>query len=163
MGSAKASNPESRGAIRIIAVACLIFGSAWLAVAAPFFLRQLDVKRHWPQSNAKLRRVAVVEESSSGEKLFKTHFEFSVEAPGGARGAVVDGYRISSDRSKVEAEAARFLPGASYSVRCNPRDSAEIRLDVDRPLRHFFIPITFAGIASIFFVIAGSLVFFSRA
>lgn len=158
----KSRNKESRGAIRVIAVACVIFGAAWLAIAAPFFLRQLDVERHWPEAHAVLRSVTIVEDPTSGEKLYKTHFEFNVETAAGTKAAVVDGYRISSNRGKVEAEAARFKPGISYAVRSNPQNSAEIRLDVDHPFRHFFLPITFAGIASIFFVIAGALVFISR-
>jgi hypothetical protein len=156
------SNQERRGATRIIATACLIFGMAWLAIGAPFFLRQLDVQRHWPGFNATLRSASVIEDSTPGGKLYKTHFEFNVESPSGPRPAVVEGYRISSDRSKVEAEAERFRPGARYSVRANPHDPAEIRLDVDHPFRHFFLPILFGSIAAIFFVVSAALIFFSR-
>jgi hypothetical protein len=155
------SSPERRGSTRIIAVACLIFGMGWLAIGLPFYLRQMDVQRNWPRANAKLLSTSVLEESSPGGKLYKTHFEFDVDTPASPHIAVVEGYRISSDRSKVQAEIARWTPGGSYPVRINPRDPAEIRLDVDRPLRHFFLPIVFAGIATLFFIISAAILFFS--
>jgi hypothetical protein len=153
---------ESRGILRVIAAACAIFGVAWLAIAAPFFMRQLDVQRHWPEANALLRSVSVLQDSSGGGNLYKSHFEFDVDTPAGPRSAVIDGYRISSDSGKVQAEAARFQPGVRYSVRRNPNDPTEIRLDVDRPFRHFFLPLTFACIAVLFFGVSGALVLFSR-
>jgi hypothetical protein len=155
-------NSEAHGATRIIAIACIVFGMAWLAIAAPFFLRQLDVQRHWRQANATLRSSSVVDDSAPGRKLYKTRFEFDVESSSGWRAAVVDGYRISSDRKKVEAEAARWIPGAQLVVRGNPQDSSEIRLDVDKPFRHFFIPIVFGSIATVFFALSGTFIFFSR-
>jgi hypothetical protein len=157
------SNPESRGATRVIAIACLIFGTAWLAIGAPFFFRQLEVQRHWPRVNATLLSASVIEDDpAAGGKLYKTRFEFTLESSSGPRPAIVDGYRISSDRSKVEAEAARFHPGAQYSVRGNPHDLNEIRLDVDNPFRHFFLPLLFGSIATVFFLISASIFFFSR-
>lgn len=156
------SNPESRGATKVIAIACLIFGAGWLAISAPFFFRQLEVQRHWPRVNATLRSASVIEDPAAGGKLYKTRFEFSVDSSSGSRSSIVDGYRISSDRSKVEAEAARFRPGTQYSVRGNPRDLSEIRLDVDDPFRHFFLPMLFGSIAAVFFLVSASLFFFSR-
>jgi hypothetical protein len=156
------SNTESRRAAKVIAIACLIFGLAWLAIGAPFFLRQLEVQRYWPRANATLRSAAVMEDSSGGGKLYKTRFEFNVESSSGPRLAVVEGYRISSDRNKVEAEAARFHPGAKYAVRGNPHDPSEIRLDVDKAFRHFFLPMIFGSIALLFFAISTVVILFSR-
>jgi hypothetical protein len=156
------SKHESHGSIKIIAIACLIFGMAWLAIGLPFFLRQLDVQRHWPRASATLRSASVIENATPNGALYKTHFEFNVDSPTGPHSAVVDGYRISSDRSKVEAEAANCIVGSQYAVRINPQDPSEIRLDVDRPLRHYFIPLIFGSIAVVFFAISGALLFFSR-
>jgi hypothetical protein len=156
------SSPERRGSIKIIAAGCLIFGLAWLTIGLPFFLRQTDVQRHWARANAKLLSASVTEDVTPGGKLYKTHFEFDLETLSSSRLAVVDSYRISPDRDKVEAEVTRWVPGVIYSVRSNPNNPAEIRLDVDRPFRHFFLPILFGGIAAVFFAISAALIFFSR-
>ena len=75
------STQERRGSIMVIAVACLIFGMAWLTIGLPFFLRQTNVQRHWARANARLLSASVIEDVTPGGKLYRRTLNLNWKRP----------------------------------------------------------------------------------
>ncbi len=67
---------EKRGVLRLIAAANFIFAALFLVFSLPFFWRQVDVLRHWPETSAQVLRSEVVASAVSGhENLYRAKLE----------------------------------------------------------------------------------------
>jgi len=58
-------NSEKRGTLRVIAAANFIFCGLFVLFSLPYFWRQVQVLRNWPEVDAQVLRSEVVSEPSA--------------------------------------------------------------------------------------------------
>ncbi len=150
---------DSRTALRVIAVANLIFCAVGLVFALPVFWQEYRILRDWPGTQATVVRSQVVPlETKSGQKLYALYVEFAYRVKGrGYLGAISSPHQSTSfERKKKQAD--RFVPGTEQWIRYNPENPADIRAQVGYNVHYFAVPVFISGVAGLFGVLA--LIFF---
>jgi hypothetical protein len=141
-----------------VGAACLLFGIASIALGIPFFLTEYRVVRDWPKTQGHVHKSEVVEMTSEGARVYATRFEISFVTGRQLQLVTVNAYRQGADPASVKSAAARFPEGSFVTIRYNPTNPADIRLDTDHPRRFFQIPIAL-GITGVIFIISSAIVF----
>ncbi len=141
---------EKRGTLRLIAAANFIFCVLFVAFSLPFFWRQVQVLRHWPETDAQVLRSEVVTESSTGyEQLYRAKLQVLF---------TVGGNPVTSDLTSFEStnyEATRqrtqqFPVGSHHTVRYDPANPAQARIGAGWSRTYFALPIIVMSMAAVF-------------
>ena len=141
---------EKRGTLRLIAAANLIFCVLFVAFSLPFFWRQVQVLRNWPETDAQVLRSEVVTESSAGhEQLYRAKLQVLF---------TVGGNPVTSDLTSFEStnyEATRqrtqqFPVGSHHTVRYDPANPAQARIGAGWSRTYFALPIIVMSMAAVF-------------
>jgi hypothetical protein len=150
---------DSRTALRVIAVANLIFCAVGLFFAIPIYWQEYRILRDWPGTQAGVVQSEVVPlETKSGQKLYALFVEFSYQVNGrNFLGHITTPHQSTSFERKKK-QAARFVPGTQQWIRYNPDNPADIRAEVGYNVHYFAVPIFITGVAALFGVLA--LIFF---
>lgn len=151
-------NENSKSMWSAVAIACLLFGVASIALGIPFFLKQHEILATWPKAKAYVHKSEVVEVTTGGDRLYATRFEMSFITGDQIQLVTVNAYRRGADRKVVQAAADRFPAGSWALVRYNPQNPSDVRLDTDHLRRFFQIPIAL-GITGLIFIITSGIVF----
>ena len=144
---------EKHGTLRIIAAANFIFAAIFFVFSLPFFWRQVQVLRYWPEVEAQVLRSEVVAQPSGHENLYRAKLQVLY---------TVSGQPITADLTSFEStnyEATRqrteqFQVGSYHQVRYDPANPAQARLGAGWNRIFFALPLLVLGIAMVF-VLAG--------
>jgi len=151
--------PVLRTALRVVAVACLVFFLIGLLFAVPPFLEQWKVLRTWPAADAQVVHSQVVPlRTDSGQMLYDTRLVLSYQVDGRPYVSSVGSLHQSTSYERKKKQADRFPPGTLTEVRYNPRDPRDIRIQAGYNVHFFAIPVFISGFAVIFGLMA--LLFF---
>lgn len=148
--------PEKRGTLRVIASANLIFCALFVLFSLPFFWRQLQVLRTWPESDAQVLQSEVVADPSAGHEVL---YRAKLQVLYTVAGKPVTPEMTSFESSNYEATLRRvqeFPVGSHHRVRYDPANPAQARLGSGWSLRYFALPLVVLSMAA-FFALVGSI------
>ena len=149
-------NSEKRGTLRLIAAANFIFCSLFVVFSLPFFWRQVQVLRNWPEADAQVLRSEVVTESSTGHaQLYRAKLQVLY---------TVSGDPVTSDLTSFEStnyeatlqRTQQFPVGSHHAVRYDPANPAQARIGAGWNRTYFALPIIVLLMA-VLFAFAGAV------
>lgn len=153
---------EKRGTLRVIAAANLIFASLFLIFSLPFFWRQVQVLRNWPETDAQVLRSEVVAQPASHDNVYRAKLQVLY---------TVAGRPITSELTSFEStnyEAARerteqFAVGSHHVVRYNPANPAEARIGAGWNRTFFALPLIALAMVAFFACVGAVLLAIAKA
>ncbi len=150
---------DSRTALRVIAVANLIFCAVGIVFALPIYWEEYRILRNWPGTPARVMRSQVVPlETKSGQKLYALYVEFAYQVNGRNYLGAVSSPHQSTSFQRKKKQADRFVPGTEQWIRYNPQNPTDIRAQVGFNVHYFAVPVFISGVAALFGALA--LIFF---
>jgi hypothetical protein len=141
---------EKRGTLRLIAAANFIFCGLFVVFSLPFFWRQVQVLRNWPEADSQVLRSEVVTESSTGhEQLYRAKLQVLF---------TVGGNPVTSDLTSFEStnyeatlqRTKQFPVGSHHAVRYDPANPAQARIGAGWNRTYLALPIIVLSMAALF-------------
>jgi hypothetical protein len=141
---------EKRGTLRLVAAANFIFCGLFVVFSLPFFWRQVQVLRNWPEADAQVLRSEVVTESSTGhDQLYRAKLQVLF---------TVGGNPVTSDLTSFEStnyeatlrRTEQFPAGSHRAVRYDPANPAQARIGAGWNRTYFALPIIVLSMAALF-------------
>lgn len=154
---------EKRSTIQLIAVALLILAGLSALLSLPFFWRQIQVLRRWPQARAQVLSSEVISEAlPSHEQLYsgKVRLLYTV----GGKPITAELVSFQSDNYQAtQQHVAEFPVGSYHPIRYDPQNPTQARIGTAWSARFFAVPIIMAAMAAGFGMLAlGCLLAASR-
>jgi hypothetical protein len=147
---------EKRGTLRLIAAANFIFATLFLLFSLPFFWRQVQVLRQWPETDGQVLRSEVVTAPPSGhENLYRAELQVLYTVAG----QPVTSELTSFESTNYEATLQRtqqFPVGSRHRVRYDPANPAEARMGAGWNATFFALPLIVLAMA-VFFALVGAV------
>jgi len=154
---------EKRGTLRVIAAANFIFCGLFLIFSLPFFWRQLQVLRTWPETDAQVLRSEVVTDPASGrENLYRAKLEVLYTI----RGQPITSELTSFESTNYEATKKRteqFLVGSHHVIRYDPANPGQARIGAGWNRTYFALPLIVLAMAAFFAFIGAVLLAIAKA
>jgi len=151
---------EKHGTLRVIAAANFIFAALFMIFSLPFFWRQWQVLRNWPETDAQVLRSEVVAQPSGHETLYRAKLQVLYTVGG----QPVTSDLTSFESSNYEATIRRteeFPVGSHHVVRYDPANPAQARIGAGWNRTYFALPlivlamaVCFAFVGAVFLAIA---------
>jgi Protein of unknown function (DUF3592) len=141
---------EKRGTLRVIAAANLIFATLFLIFSLPFFWRQVEVLRNWPETDAQVLRSEVVTEPSTGHEML---YRAKLQVLYTVNGSPITSDLTSFDSTNYEATLRRteqFPVGSHHQVRYDPASPAQARIGAGWNRTYFALPLIVVAMATVF-------------
>ena len=146
---------EKHGTLRVIAAANFIFATLFLIFSLPFFWRQWQVLRNWPETDAQVLRSEVVAQPTGHENLYRAKLQVLY---------TVGSQPITSDLTSYESnnyDAAlrrtqQFPVGSHHPVRYDPANPPQARIGAGWNRTFFALPLMVAAMA-VFFTFVGAV------
>jgi hypothetical protein len=140
---------EKRGTLRLIAAANFIFAGLFVIFSFPFFWRQVQVVRNWPEADAQVLRSEVVSESTGHEQLYRAKLQVRF---------TVGGNPVTSDLTSFEStnyeatlqRTQQFPVGSHRAVRYDPANPAQARIGAGWNRAYFALPLIVLTMAAVF-------------
>jgi hypothetical protein len=153
---------EKHGTLRIIAAANFIFAALFVIFSLPFFWRQVQVLRTWPETDAQVLRSEVAAEPSGHENLYRAKLQVLY---------TVDGQPVTSDLTSFEStnyEATlkiteQFAIGSHHDVRYDPANPAQARVGAGWNRTYFALPLIVLAMAAFFACVGAVLLAIAKA
>lgn len=145
---------ERRGTLQLIGVANLIFCVLLLVFSVPFFWRQEQVLRAWPESDAQvLRSEVVVDRLSQHEQLYSSKLKVLYSVDGKP---IVADLTSFQDRNyeKTLRRQQEFAVGSHHPVRYDPRNPSQARIGAGWNRGFFALPLVISGVGGFFGFVA---------
>ena len=155
---------EKRGTLRVIAAANFIFCGLFVVFSLPYFWRQAQVLRNWPEVEAQVLRSEVVTEPSAGhEMVYRAKLQVLY---------TVSGNPITTDLTSFEStnyeatlrRVEQFPVGSHHAVRYDLASPAQARIGVGWNRTYFALPlivltmaIVFAFVGAVFLAVADAV------
>jgi hypothetical protein len=154
---------EKRGTLRVVAAANFIFAALFVIFSLPFFWRQVQVLRSWPETDAQVLRSEVVTERSEGhEMLYRARLRMLY---------TVGGNPVTTDLTSFESanyeatlrRTEQFPVGSHHAVRFDPANPAQARVGAGWNRTYFALPLIVVIMAVIFAFIGSALLAVAKA
>jgi hypothetical protein len=153
---------EKRGTLRMIAAANFIFAAIFLVFSLPFFWRQVQVLRHWPETDAQVLQSEVVAQSEGHENVYRAKLKLLY---------TVNNQPITSDLTSFESRnyeatlqrVAQFPVGSHHRVRYDAADPSQARMGAGWNTTFFALPLIVFGMAMVFVLIGAVLLAVAKA
>jgi hypothetical protein len=151
---------ETAAAMKVIAMGCTIIFLVFLGLSVPFYLRQREVLKTWPRTEAKVL-AANVSTAPGKRSTYTARFLVQYRLGDSVLSTTVDSGYGDRLRSHAQAMVDRFPAGSSVTVAYNPLDATQVRLNPGYN-RYFFaaplfiteVGLVFAGIAAVLYLVA---------
>jgi hypothetical protein len=149
--------------LRLIASANFIFAALFVVFSAPFFWRQIQVLRHWPEADAQILRSEVVAGPSEGHNnVYRAKLQVLY---------TVNSQPITADLTSFEStnyeatlhRTEEFVVGSNYAVRYNPANPSQARLGAGWSRTFFALPLIVLAMAALFTFIGSVLLAIAKA
>ena len=141
---------ERRGTLRVIAAANFIFCGLFLVFSLPFFWRQLQVLRNWPETDAQVLRNEVVSQPSSGhENVYRAKLQVLYTVAGQPVTSELTSFE-SSNYEATQKRTEEFPVGSHHLVRYNPANPVQARIGAGWNRAYFALPLIVLAMAALF-------------
>ena len=147
---------EKGGTLRLIAAANFIFCGLFLLFSLPFFWRQLQVLRNWPETDAQVLRSEVVSlPSSSHENVYRVKLQVHYTVAGQPITSELTSFE-STNFEATQKRTEEFPVGSHHLVRYNPANPAQARIGAGWNRTYFALPLVVLAMA-VFFALVGAV------
>ncbi len=154
---------EKRGTLRVIAAANFIFCGLFVLFSLPFFWRQWQVLRNWPEVEAQVLRSDVVTEPSAGHDMV---YRAKLQLLYTVNGNPITSELTSFESSNYEATLRRtkqFPVGSHYNVRYNPSNPQQARVGAGWNRTYFALPLIVLSMAAVFALVGAVFLAIAKA
>ena len=153
---------QKRGTLRVIAAANFIFAAIFVVFSVPFFWRQIDVLRSWPQTEAQVLRSEVVAQASGHENVYRAKLQMLYTVNSQPITADLTSFE-SSNYEATQQRVAQFPVGSHQALRYDPANPAQARLGAGWNTTFFALPLIVFGMATVFLLIGSVLLAIAKA
>jgi hypothetical protein len=148
---------NKRGTLQFIGVATLILCAMFVMVSVPFFLRQSQVLRSWPVTEAQILRSDVVTEAAPAhDQLYAAKLQILYTVDGKPVTADLTSYE-SSNYQATQDRAAEFPVGSYHTVRYDPQNPSQARIGAGWTARFFALPLIVFSMGAFLGAVAAAL------
>lgn len=141
---------EKHGTLQLIAVANFIFAAIFLVISLPFFWRQAQVVRHWPETEAQVLRSEVVTGAPSGhDNLYRAKLQVLYTVAGQPVTAELTSFESTNYEATLR-RTEQFPVGSHHAVRYDPANPSQARLGAGWNRTFFALPLIVAAMAAFF-------------
>ncbi len=153
---------DKRSTLQFIGVATLILCAMFVILSLPFFLRQSQVLRNWPVTDAQILRSDVVTQPTAAhDQLYAAKLQILYTVDGKPVTADLTSFE-SSNYEATQARAAEFPVGSHHPVRYDPQNPSQARIGADWTARFFAVPLIIFGMGAFFGIVAAALLMAGR-
>jgi Protein of unknown function (DUF3592) len=154
---------QKSGTLRVIAAANFIFCALFVVFGLPFFWRQVDVLRHWPETDAQvLRSEVVTQPSSSHENLYRAKLQVLYTVAGQPVTSDLTSFESTNYEATVE-RTVQFPVGSHHMVRYDPSNPVHARIGAGWNRTYFALPLVVLAMATLFGFIGAVLLAIAKA
>jgi hypothetical protein len=154
---------EKSGTLRVIAAANFIFATLFLIFSLPFFWRQVQVLRTWPEADAQVLRSEVVTSPSAGHDMV---YRAKLQVLYTVNGSPITSDLTSFESTNYEATLRRveqFPVGSHHTVRYDPANPAQARIGAGWNRTYFALPLMVLTMALVFAFVGAVLLAIAQA
>jgi Protein of unknown function (DUF3592) len=153
---------DKHGLLVFLGVATLILCILSVILSLPFFWRQYDVLRSWPETQAQvLGSEVVTQPSSPHEQLYAAKLQVLYTVDDRPVSAELISFQ-SQNYEQTATQVAQFPVGSRHPIRYDPHQPAQARIGAGWNLRFFAVPLVMLAMGAIFGGIAGVLLIWAR-
>ena len=154
---------EKRGTLRVIAAANFIFAALFVIFSLPFFWRQVQVLRSWPETEAQVLRSEVVTERSEGhEMLYRAKLQMLYTVGGNPVTTDLTSFESANYEATLQ-RSEQFPVGSHHAVRYDPANPAQARVGAGWNRTYFALPLIVLTMAVVFAFIGSALLAVAKA
>ena len=146
---------EKRGALRLIGAAFFIFAILFLIMGLPFFWRQWQVLRNWPETDAQVIRSEVVAQASGHDNYYRAKLGMLYTVAGQPVIAELTSFESTNYEATLK-QVSEYPVGSHHMIRYNPAEASQARVGAGWNRRFFALPLIVAAMA-VFFMFVGSV------
>ncbi len=141
---------EKHGTLRLIAAANFIFAAVFFIISLPFFWRQAQVVRNWPETDAQVLRSEVVTGPQSGhDNLYRAKLQVLYTVAGQPITSELTSFESTNYEATVQ-RTQQFPVGSHHLVRYDPASPSQARIGAGWNRTFFALPLMVAAMASLF-------------
>jgi hypothetical protein len=143
-----------RGALRLIAAANFIFALLFVIIGLPFFWRQWQVLRNWPQTDAQVIRSEVVAHTLGHDNFYRAKLQMVYTVAGQPIVAELTSFESKNYEATVQ-RSEQYPVGSHHPIRYDPANPFQARVGAGWNRTFFALPLI-VGIAAMFFFFVGA-------
>jgi hypothetical protein len=148
---------DKRGTLQFLGVTNLILCALFTIFSLPFFLRQSQVLRSWPETDAQILRSDVITQPAPAhDQLYAAKLQILYTVDGTPVTAELTSFE-SSNYQATQARAVEFPVGSHHPVRYDPRNPSQARIGADWTARFFAVPLIVLAMGAFFGLVAAML------
>jgi hypothetical protein len=140
---------ERRGTLRVIAAANFIFCGLFVVFSLPFFWRQIQVLRNWPETDAQVLRSEVVAKPSGQENVYRAKLQVLYTVGGQPVTSELTSYESTNYEATLR-RTEQFPVGSHHAVRYDPASPGQARVGAGWNRTYFALPLIVLGMAVLF-------------
>lgn len=145
--------PETTAGMKVVAMGCVIIFLVFTALSTPFYLRQRDVLKNWPRTDAKVLAADVMD--VPGKRwTYTARFLVQYRLNDSIVSTTVNSGYGDRFRSRAQAWIDRFPIGTTVSIAYNPLNPTQVRLDPGYNRYFFAAPLFITEVGLLFAFIA---------
>jgi hypothetical protein len=153
---------EKRGTLRVIASANFIFAAFFVVFSAPFYWRQVNVLRHWTETDAQVLQSEVVAQAEGHENVYRAKLQVLYTANGQPITSDLTSFE-STNYEATQQRVAQFPVGSHHALRYDPAHPSQARLGAGWNTTFFALPLIVMGMAMVFLLIGAVLLSVAKA
>jgi hypothetical protein len=146
---------EKRGALRLIAAANFIFATLFVIIGFPFFWRQWQVLRNWPETDAQVIRSEVVAQALGHDNIYRAKLQMVYTVGGQPIVAELTSYESRNYEATLQ-RTEQFPVGSHHPIRYDPSNPSQARVGAGWNKTFFALPII-VGVTALFFFFVGAV------
>jgi len=141
---------QRRGTLGMIAVANFIFAAIFFVFSLPFFWRQIQVVRNWPETDAQVLRSEVVAGTPEGhENVYRAKLAVLYTVVGKPVIAELTSFESRNYEAALQ-RTQQFPVGSHHSIRYDPANPSQARLGAGWNRTFFALPLIVLAMAALF-------------
>jgi len=146
---------EKRGALRLIAGANFIFALLFVIIGLPFFWRQWQVLRTWPETDGQVIRSEVVGQALDHDNSYRAKLQMVYTVAGQPFFADLTSYESKNYEATLQ-RMEQFPVGSHHPIRYDPSNPSQARVGAGWNKTFFALPII-VGVTALFFFFVGAV------
>jgi hypothetical protein len=146
---------EKRGTLRLIAAANFIFAIIFVIIGLPFFWRQWQVLRNWPETDAQVIRSEVVAVAIGHDNYYRAKLQMVYTVAGQPIVSELTSFESKNYEATLQ-RAEQFPVGSHHPIRYDPSSPSRARVGAGWNKTFFALPII-VGVTALFFFFVGAV------
>ena len=146
---------EKRGALRLIAAANFIFALLFVIIGLPFFWRQWQVLRNWPETDGQVIRSEVVAQTLGHDNFYRAKLQMVYTVAGQPIVAELTSFESKNYEATVQ-RGEQYPVGSHHPIRYDPANPSQARVGAGWNRTFFALPLI-VGVTALFFFFVGAV------